>query len=126
MKKFAAVLILVVGFAIGALAQASGLWTGTAINNPIAATVTNATCNAPAVGVTNICYTGTGAQISCNGGAYIPGSSCTPPAAAGVTSWNGQTGAVTYAAPTPPVTSVNGKTGAVTIAATSSTTTTLQ
>ena len=36
-----------------------------------------------------------------------------------VTSWNGQTGAVTYAAPTPPVTSVNGKTGAVVLGATS-------
>src|SRR5271154_2440276 len=44
----------------------------------------------------------------------------------GVTSWNGLTGVVTYAAPAAPVSSVNGKTGAVTIAASSTTTTTLQ
>jgi len=35
---------------------------------------------------------------------------------AGVTSWNGQTGAVTYVPPTAPVASVNGKTGAVVLA----------
>jgi hypothetical protein len=38
--------------------------------------------------------------------------------AGGVTSFNGQTGAVVWNPPAAPVTSVNGKTGAVTIAAT--------
>jgi hypothetical protein len=39
--------------------------------------------------------------------------SVTPPPPAGVTSWNGLTGAVTYVPPVPSVTSVNGKTGTV-------------
>jgi hypothetical protein len=75
-------LTLILGIALGAAAQ--GLWTGAAINNPIASTITNANCTAPTAGTTNVCWTGTGAQISCNGAAYIPGVSCTP-VSAGIT-----------------------------------------
>jgi hypothetical protein len=73
------------------------------------------TCLTPAAGSYFLCVASDGIWVSNNGGAYFQ---LTPQASAGVTSWNGQTGAVTYAPPVAPVTSVNGKTGAVTIAAT--------
>ena len=75
------------------------------------------TCTTPVAGSYFLCVATDGIWVSNSGGAYFQ---IVPPAAqtAGVTSWNGLTGAVTYSAPTPPVSSVNGKTGAVTIAAT--------
>jgi hypothetical protein len=78
---FAAVVVV----CTAALAQSSGLWTGTPYNFPIASTVTSATgagCTPPTAGTTNYCRTGTGEQISCNGAAYIPGDQCTPAATA--------------------------------------------
>lgn len=107
-----AVSIVLLG-ALAMAAQAPGLWTGSAVNYPVSAAITQSTCSAPAVGVTNYCTTGVGMFISCNGAAYIAGVSCTPVVAGGVTSWNGQTGAVVYNPPPAPVQSVNGKVGAV-------------
>jgi hypothetical protein len=67
-------------------------------------------CPAPATGITLICFTTDKGMIqSINGAAYVA------PTSAGVTSFNGQTGAITYTPPAAPVTSVNGKTGAVTL-----------
>lgn len=81
-KPIVVAFILVAVFVLGAKAQ--GLWTGAAVNHPMASTISASGCNAPLSGVTNICDSGTGEQISCNGAAYIPGSTCTP-VAAGVT-----------------------------------------
>jgi hypothetical protein len=70
----------------------------------------HSTCPAVAASTTQYCFATDGIWQSVNGGAY---AQVGVPVAAGVTSWNGQTGAVTYTPPAPPVTSVNGKTGAV-------------
>lgn len=64
-----------------------------------------------AAGTTTYAFASDGLWISMNGGAFAQVQVGTP--VAGVTSWNGQTGAVTYTPPTAPVSSVNGKTGAV-------------
>ena len=62
---------------------------------------------------TVFCYAAdTGILQSINGAAFVQLQA--GPATAGVTSFNGQTGAVVY---TPPVVSVNGKTGAVVLSA---------
>jgi hypothetical protein len=80
---------------------------------------TTLAANCPATPTTpSICVVGAGVyvwQTAAQGWFLL----APPTATAGVTSWNGLTGAVTYTAPTAPVTSVNGKTGAVTLAATS-------
>lgn len=77
----------------------------------------NTTCPTPSSGVTQFCFAYNGIWQSLNGATYTQLGAA---ASGGVTSFNGQTGAVTG------VTSVNGKTGpAVTIGASSSTTTTL-
>lgn len=60
-------------------------------------------------GTTQYCFASDGLWVSLNGAAYVQVQTGTP-VAAGVTSFNGLTGAVTY---TPPVVSVNGKTGSV-------------
>jgi hypothetical protein len=57
----------------------------------VAASTTSSNCTAVA-GQTTYCFTGAGAYISVNGGAFASLS--------GVTSWNGLTGAVTYTPPT--------------------------
>ena|ERR1700677_1455132 len=110
-----ALLILIISAMALQAQQSTGMWTA-AVNMPISATATSSGCNAVVTGVTNWCRTGTAELVSINGAAYVQ---VWPSAAtvAGVTSFNGQTGAVTYT-PTFPVTSVNGKTGAVSIAAT--------
>lgn len=64
----------------------------------------------PTVGQTTTCQASDGFWISVNGGAF---TRVDVPVAAGVTSWNGQTGVVVYTPPPHPVASVNGKTGAV-------------
>ena len=62
---------------------------------------------------TTFCPTGDGhINVSPNGAAFVCAANCGV-AANVVTSWNGQTGAVVYTPPPPPVTSVNNKTGAV-------------
>lgn len=75
--------------------------------------------NCPTIPATpSICVVGDGVWLwqSATLGWYKPSAGV---AATGVTSWNGQTGAVVYSPPVqplPPVTSVNGKTGAVVLA----------
>ena len=88
----------------------------------IAQSLTHTSCPAVIASTTQFCFASDGLWQSLSGAAYTQVGGGT----AGVTSWNGQTGVVTYTAPTAPVTSVNGKTGAVTIAATTTATTTLQ
>jgi len=93
------VFVVVLAFIVGAKAQSSGIWSNAAINFPIQASVTPASCTAPVTGVTNYCTTGTvGMLISCNGSPYVAGVVCGG-AAGGVSSVsvNGgplQTGAV--------------------------------
>jgi hypothetical protein len=81
--------------------------------------VSASSCGTPPVATSvpsaAFCFITTGAYESLNGGSWTALGGST---SAGVTSWNGLTGAVTYSPPTAPVVSVNGKTGAVTIAAT--------
>lgn len=72
------------------------------------------TCQTHA-GISTFCMGTDGFVFSVLGAKYGP--NLANQSAAGVASWNGLTGVVTY---TPPVTSVQGKTGAVTIAATTS------
>ena len=72
-------------------------------------------CPAIVANQTIYCYATDGPFWSKQGAAYV--SMLAPPVVAGVTSWNGQTGAVTYTPPPPPVTSVNNKTGAVVLGA---------
>jgi hypothetical protein len=98
-------LAIVLVLTIGAKAQSSsGIWSNAAINFPIQASVTPASCTAPAAGVTIYCTTGSvGMLISCNGSPYIPGVVCGG-AAAGVTSisvngGNPQTGSVALTIP---------------------------
>ena len=71
-------------------------------------------CTTPVAGSYFLCVATDGIWISNNGAAYFQ----VVAPSAGVASWNGQTGAVTYTPPAYPVTSVNGKTGAVVIGAT--------
>jgi hypothetical protein len=80
----------------------------------IAGSLTHTSCPTVAASTTQFCFASDGLWQSLNGAAYVQLGT---PVAAGVTSWNGLTGAVTYAPPTPPVSSVNGKTGAVVITA---------
>jgi hypothetical protein len=82
--------------------------------------VTHTACT-PTVGQTTSCLVSDGLWISVNGGAF---TRIDVPVAAGVTSWNGQTGVVVYAPPASPVVSVNGKTGAVVLNATTTAPTT--
>ena len=79
-------------------------------------TGTLANCAPIVAGQTQSCYAVEGIAVSIKGAPYV----LVPLSAAvtGVTSWNGQTGAVTYAPPAAPVSSVNGKTGAVVLSAT--------
>jgi hypothetical protein len=74
------------------------------------------TCTTPVAGSYFLCVATDGIWISNNGAAYF--QVVAPSGTAGVTSWNGLTGAVVYSPPAAPVSSVNGKTGAVVIAAT--------
>jgi hypothetical protein len=101
LRYFALALLII--FAGTAGAQ-NGLWTGTAVNQPIAATITSSTCSAVVAGVTNICWTGQGASISCNGKAYISGDSCAAPsggvASISVNGATPLTGAVAISVPT--------------------------
>jgi hypothetical protein len=92
----------------------------TTLNLTVASGTTSANCQPGVAAQTSFCLTGGGSiYSSVNGAAYvcIAGPAC-PATSAGVTSWNGLTGVVTYTAPVAPVTSVNGKTGAVVIGAT--------
>ena len=75
-------------------------------------TLTN--CGTPTQPTLCIVATGVYAWQNSTQGWFLLG----PTGSAGVTSWNGQTGAVTYVPAAPPVTSVNGKTGAVVLGAT--------
>lgn len=70
-------------------------------------------CPAPVAGQSLLCLASDGLYLSVDGGALTQVSTG---AVAGVTSWNGLTGAVTYVPPVAPVSSVNGKTGVVVLA----------
>ena len=67
-------------------------------------------CPAVVVGVSQYCFATDGIWQSLNGAAW---TQVGVPTLTGVTSWNGQTGAITYVPPSSGVSSVNGKTGAV-------------
>lgn len=81
-------------------------------------TATHASCPAVQVGITQYCYPSDGPYVSILGAAWQPIPLTA--AAAGVTSFNGRTGAVVPVPSDYPdaVTSVNGKTGAVVLSAT--------
>lgn len=80
---------------------------------------TTANCGTPTSGFP-LCGVATGWYVW-SGTAWVQLGVAAAPA--GVTSWNGQTGVVTYTPPAPPVVSVNGKTGAVVLGATTTVTT---
>jgi len=71
---------------------------------------TVANCPPVTASSSKLCVVSTGVYISNAGGAYVLLGAT---GSAGVTSWNGQVGAVSY---NPPVSSVNGKTGSVVLA----------
>ena len=95
----------------------AGNWLGsvvhaqTAVALTIAGMAPHTTCLTPVAGQYYLCQATDGTWVSNNGGAYFQILPST--AVAGVTSWNGLTGAVIYTPPTAPVMSVNGKTGAI-------------
>lgn len=109
-------------FAMGFLGGILGVRVGTVhAQSAVAFTMQgggpHTTCATPATGSYFLCPATDGIWVSNNGSAYFQ---ILPPVSGvtGVTSWNGQTGAVIYNAPVPPVLSVNGKTGVVVLGAT--------
>jgi hypothetical protein len=116
MKKLAAVVLI---------ALLAGIWLGRTVHAQSTApwqvavsSATHTSCTVTA-STTQFCFASDGLWVSLNGAAYTQIGG-----AAGVISWNGQTGAVVYTPPAPPVISVNGKTGAVVISATTTAATT--
>lgn len=110
----AALLINMIGrFMIPDIASAQAATFGWAFVN----SATLAGC--PNTADTTFCkVTGDGMYLSLAAGAAFQKVPVGPQATTGVTSWNGQTGAVTYTPPAAPVATVNGKTGNVVITAT--------
>lgn len=112
MKKllFAGLVMLLIGVWLGRNVHAQG----TGVPFSIVATGPLVSCAPIAANTTQYCFPNEGPAVSLAGAPWklVPISTVT----AGVTSWNGLTGVVTYTPPAPlppPVTSVNGKVGAV-------------
>jgi len=103
MKRILAIIGI---FLLGWIAHAQS--TTSQIGSVVAATHTSCIVTAS---TTQICFASDGLWLSVNGAAYAQVQSGA--VVTGVTSFNGQTGAIVYSPPAPAVTSVNGKTGVV-------------
>ncbi len=126
MKNFIRISMLIVAVAVLSMGLTLHSLRAQVPNNPWqvgVSTATHTSCTVVA-STTQFCFANDGIWQSINGAAYVQ----VAPGTAGVTSFNGRTGAVLPVPSDYPdaVTSVNGKTGAVVIGATTTSTTTLQ